>query len=157
MQNVDFVNVVVRFLHLSAAIIAVGGAIFSLMVILPSIKAAPQEVREGLVESVRRRTARLVMLAITLLLLTGFYNYIANEVPAHKGQAHYHALMGFKIILAMAVFFLASSLAGRSAAFEGMRKRRGFWLMLNVLLGLAVVAIGAVLRAIPEVATSPAG
>ena len=155
MQNIDYINVVVRFLHLSAAIIAVGGAIFSLMVILPSIKAAPQEVREGLVESVRRRTARLVMLAITLLLITGFYNYIANEVPAHKGQAHYHGLMGFKIVLAMAVFFLASSLAGRSAAFEGLRKRRAFWLMINVLLGLAIVAIGAVLRAIPDVAARP--
>ncbi len=151
MQHLDFVNIVVRWLHLTAAIVAVGGAIFSLFVVLPSIKAAPQEAREGLVESVRRRSARLVMFSIAILLLTGFYNYIRNEMPAHQGQPFYHGLMGVKIILAMAVFFLASALAGRSAAFEGLRRRRGYWLMINVLLGLAVVAIGAILRAIPDV------
>lgn len=152
MQHLDFVNIVVRWLHMTAAIVAVGGAIFSLMVILPTIKTAPSETREGLIESVRRRTATLVMMSIAVLLLTGFYNYIRNEMPAHPGDGLYHGLMGGKIILAMAVFFLASALAGRSAAFEGLRKKRAYWLTINVLLGLAVVAIGAVLRAIPDVA-----
>jgi uncharacterized membrane protein len=150
MQQIDVVNVAMRWLHLTAAIIAVGGAIFSLFVILPAIKAAPPEVREGLVESVRRRTARLVMFSIAILLLTGFYNYILNEIPAHRGQAFYHGLMGVKIILAMAVFFLASALAGQSPAFEGLRKRRAYWLTINVFLGLAVVAIGSILRAVPD-------
>lgn len=150
MPHLDLVSIVFRWLHISAAIVAVGGAVFSLKVILPTIKAAPSELREGLIESARSRTARLVMISIAVLLISGFYNYIRNEIPAHQGQAYYHGLMGIKIILAMAIFFLASALAGRSAAFEGLRRKRAFWLTINVLLGFAVVAIGAVLRAIPN-------
>jgi hypothetical protein len=43
-------------------------------------------------------------------------------------------------------------LTGRSPAFENVRRKRRFYLSVNVLLGLAIIALGAVLRAIPDVA-----
>jgi uncharacterized membrane protein len=101
---------------------------------------------------IRKGFARLVMIAIALLLVSGFYNYLTVELPQHKGQAIYNVTMGIKILLAFAVFFFASALTGKSTAFEGLRKKRKRWLTLNILLALAVIALGAFLRAVPDIA-----
>lgn len=154
MDDVNWLNVVSRFLHVTAAMIAVGGAIFTMFAVMPAVHVIPDEARVHFQQQLLRRFGKLLMLSIGLLLLTGFYNYLVNERPAHSGQAVYHALMGVKILLAFGVFFLASVLTGSSPAFEGMRRKRKRWLMLNVIMALAIVAISAVLRAIPPVPPS---
>lgn len=151
MADINWLNVVVRVLHILGAVIAVGGAIFAVFAVLPAVQVIPDESKKHFHEEVRRRFALLVMISITLLLLSGFYNYLVNEVPAHKGQSAYNALMGIKILLAFGVFFLASTLTGKSPAFEKMRKKRKRWMTLNILLALIIISIGAVLRAMPDV------
>jgi uncharacterized membrane protein len=146
----DWLSLAMRWFHVAGAVIAVGGAIFARFVVLPSMRELPEESRTGFHEAVRRRFARLVMLAIALLLISGFFNYLRNELPAHKGQSVYHALMGVKILLAFVVFFLASALVGRSPAMEGLRKSRKLVLGINVVLGMTILAIGAYLRAMPD-------
>jgi uncharacterized membrane protein len=149
MGDPDVFSIVVRWLHITGAIVAAGGAVFALVVVLPALHGVPEEARAGLHEAIRRRYAMLFHAAITALLLTGFYNYIALKAPEHKGQAAYHGLMGVKILLAFGVILLGSALTGRSAVFEAIRRRRKRYLALNVVLALAIVAIGAVLRAMP--------
>lgn len=154
MADINWLGVIIRFAHIFGAIIAVGGAIFAAFVVFPAAHVVPEESRAHFNEMIRKGFARLVMIAITLLLVTGFYNYLVVELPLHKGQAIYNATMGVKILLAFAVFFFASALTGKSAAFEGLRKKRKRWLTLNILFALAVVALGAFLRAVPDIAKS---
>jgi len=154
LADINWLGVIIRFSHIFGAIIAVGGAIFAAFVVFPAAHVVPEESRAHFNEMIRKGFARLVMIAITLLLVTGFYNYLVVELPLHKGQAIYNATMGVKILLAFAVFFFASALTGKSAAFEGLRKKRKRWLTLNILLALAVVVLGAFLRAVPDIAKS---
>ncbi len=152
MNDINWLDLTFRWLHLVAAIIAVGGAVFARFALLPAMHLVPEDARGQFHEAIRARFSRLIMVSIALLLVTGFYNYLRNEVPAHHGQGLYHGLMGTKILAALAVFFIASALVGRSPAFEPIRAKRKRWLTLNVLLGLTIVAIGAILRAIPDTA-----
>jgi hypothetical protein len=88
-----------------------------------------------------------VHLGIALFIVTGAINYYrVLAAGSHKGDALYHALLGTKIILALVVFFIASALVGRSAAFEGMRQNPRRWLMVNLLLAGAIVAMSGFLK-----------
>ncbi|MFQ5429091.1 MAG: CopD family protein [Phycisphaerae bacterium] len=149
MQDINMLGVVMRMLHITGAIVAAGGSIFALFALLPAASTLSKEDRTRLDENIRRRFGKLFMVAIGALVVSGLYNYIVNEMPAHSGQAIYHALMGVKIILALIVFVLGSALMGRAKVFEGIRARRKRWLGRNVSLVLVIVAIAAVLHAIP--------
>lgn len=149
-MEINWIGVIARFAHLLGAIITVGGAIFIAFVVLPIAWCVPDEARGRFNDELRNRFNKLVMLSIALLLLSGFYNYVVHEMPAHKGQGAYHALMGVKILMAFAVFFLASALMGRAKAFESIRAKRKRWIVVNILLSLAIVVLGAILRAMPD-------
>ena len=149
MGDISVFNIIMRFFHIFAVVMAVGGSIFTAFVVLPATHVLPPEARENFYEIARKRSATLVALSIGLLLITGFYNYLMVQMPMHKGQAVYHALMGVKILLAFLVFFIASAVTGKSPAFEKIRSARRKWIRLQILASLAIIAIGAVLRAIP--------
>ncbi len=149
------IEVAMRWLHIMGAIVAAGGTIFALAALSPALRGLADDVRADIHERVRRRFAMLLGMSILALLVSGFYNYITVEMPQHKGQGQYHALMGGKILLALAVFFVGSALTGRAKAFEKLRQRRTAWLGLNALLVAIIVAFGAVLGKMPVVV--PAG
>ena len=78
--------------------------------------------RKLLHEQVRSRWAKLVMASIGFLLITGLINIYVflrdSKTPAwedwHKSYSGlYNAVFGVKFLLAMAIFFIASALAGR--------------------------------------------
>jgi uncharacterized membrane protein len=150
MDDVNVLNLVVRILHITGAMVVLGGSIFARFALLPSMRALPTDARAGLRDDVRRRFLWLFMLAATALLISGFYNYLHNESPAHSGQSLYHALMGTKIILSLAVFILGSALLGRAAAFDGLRKKAATWMAVNIFLALIIVVLAALLRVLPE-------
>jgi len=150
MENISVLDIIMRWLHLIGAIVAIGGSIFALFVLLPSISGLAEDIRSEIYESVRSRFSKLFMFAIAALLISGFYNYLGNEMSNHEGQSAYHILMGIKIMLAMGVFFLGSALLGRSAAFEGIRRKRRRWMVRNILLALLIIAIAAVLAKMPD-------
>jgi uncharacterized membrane protein len=138
------------WLHILAAITAVGGTIFMRGALLPSVSVLADDQRKALHEAVRSRWVKFVMGAILFLLVSGFYNFIMklDRIPA-ESKALYHGLFGTKFLIALVIFFIASALTGRSAAFEGIRKNARFWLTLNLVLGITVVCISGVLRAVP--------
>ncbi len=151
MDDVNVLNLVVRILHITGAIIALGGSIFARFALLPSMRALPADAQAGLRDDVRRRFLWLFMLAAAALLVSGFYNYLHNESPVHSGQPLYHALMGTKIILSLSVFTLGSALLGRAPVFDGLRKKAATWMAVNVVLALIIVVLAALLRVLPEV------
>jgi len=153
-EEVQFFAVFMRWMHITGAVVAAGGSIFGLFVMLPALRGLENEVRSDIMESVRKRFFVLFTVGIAMLLVSGFYNYIVNEIPAHQGQGLYHGLMWAKIVLAMIVFFVGSALVGRSQAFEGLRRKRRRWMRRNVILLLVILVLAAILRAMPDVVAS---
>jgi uncharacterized membrane protein len=134
-----------RVVHISTAIALVGGSVFTLCVLLPAAKALSEDVHATLAQGIAGRWKRFVHVGILLFLVSGFYNYF-QAMPLHKGDGLYHALIGTKIILALAVFFIASALVGRSQAFAGMRAQRGKWLTILVLLACTIVLMSSFVK-----------
>jgi uncharacterized membrane protein len=145
---VDITAIISRIVHVLTAIALLGGAFYVRTALLPAARDLSETEHDALKSRLRSRWSKVVMIGILLLIVTGFYNYLVVAAPAVKGQKLYHPLMGVKILLAFAVFFLASALAGRSAAFESLRRQPARWLTLLLVLGGLVVAIGSVLKVV---------
>ncbi len=158
-----WLDVVSRVVHVSTAIVLVGGAVFSAFVLLPSALGLTDEQRQTLHQGVVSRWKRFVHGGIVLFLASGFYNYF-QAMPKHKGDGLYHGLIGTKILLALVVFFLASALVGRSEGLKRFRDNRPFWTKVMVGIALVIVAISGFAKVAlpgktaltPQTAASPA-
>jgi len=139
------VDIASRFIHVLTAITLVGGSLFTFLVLLPASERLEDQARGDLMAGVRDRWRRFVHGGIALFLLSGFYNYF-RAMPLHRGDGLYHGLLGTKMLLALAVFALASLLVGRSRLATKMAAQRELWLGVMVLLAIAIVAISAVVK-----------
>jgi uncharacterized membrane protein len=146
MELIDIVNVTSRWLHVSTAIVVLGGTVFLRFVLTPSAERLPQTEHDRLRELITATWRKVVRGGILLFLLTGFYNYLIVAVPNHHGDKLYHMLMGIKILAALGVFFLAEALVGRAAPFAPLRQERKRWLLVLIVLAFAIVAISSLLR-----------
>jgi uncharacterized membrane protein len=141
--------VISRWIHVGTAIVLVGGTVFMRYFVMPAAVQLPEAEHEALRQRILGRWKKAVHAGIALLLLSGFYNYIVVTLPAHRGDRLYHPLIGIKILLALAIFFLASALVGRSRAFDGLRKNAKTWLSVIVLLATIIVGISGYLKVRP--------
>lgn len=152
----DLLALVLRWLHLLAAMTAVGGSIFARFVLFPAQQPLAEADRQRLHGEIRRRWAPLVGVSILLLLASGLYN-VAVTVQRYELPRWYHPVFGVKFLLAFGVFGIASLLAGRSPAADRMRQNGRFWMGLSVALGVAVVLLSGVLRMADKVPKPAAG
>lgn len=155
MESIDLLTLVLRWAHISAAILAIGGAAFQLLVLRPaSDSVLDTEEHARLRDAIRARWSRVVFGCIFVLLLTGFANFyllvLAPKIPAMP----YHMFFGPKVLLAFFVFFIASALAGRSPGLAGIRAKSSTWLALLVVLGAAIVLVSGMLSQIRTAAGS---
>jgi uncharacterized membrane protein len=147
MDPLTILDVLSRWVHVGTSVVLVGGSVFMRYVLMPAAGASLGDAEhEALRGHLVARWKKYVMIGIALLLVSGLYNYIKVAIPQHKGDGLYHGLMGTKILLGIAVFFLASVLTGRSPKFEGLRQNRGKWLSVLILLSAIVIALGGVLK-----------
>ena len=140
----DVVNLVSRWLHVTSAVVLLGGFFFFLLAVEPALRGKPEG--DSLAGDIRHRFKRVAHTAIGLLLTTGFYNYLG--VAASKARtagiaAEYHGVMGMKILLGLAVIGISILLLSPVRLSTVSRSR---WLLANVAAGLAVLAAGAFLR-----------
>jgi uncharacterized membrane protein len=142
---VNPVDVLSRWVHVGTAIVLLGGTFYIRFVLMPAAKQLPDAEHEQLKELVAARWKRFVHAGILLLILTGFYNYF-QATPAAAFRKQYHMLVGIKILLAFAVFFVGSALVGRSKAFAGMRQKAPLWMGVILLLGAVIVGISGYLK-----------
>jgi len=140
-----WLQVVSRIAHVLTAVALLGGSLFSLCVLLPSAKGLDESAHRHLAEGVARRWKWIVHLAIALLLVSGFYNYML-ALSVHRGDSLYHALLGTKMLLALGTLFLAAALVGRSPGLQGIRDARQRWTAIAVLLACIVVAISGFVK-----------
>ncbi len=137
-----------HWLHLTGAIIAIGGTITLRLVIHPIVSKMEGEAGAELQRSIRRKMIPLIHTSVALLLITGFINmarvFQGGVPPLYTG------LFALKVLLAMAVFTIAILLTVSSPALDNFNAKRGTWMLLNILLGLIVVLISAFLRWMPS-------
>jgi uncharacterized membrane protein len=158
MEPQILIDVLSRWVHIGTTIVLVGGTIFMRCVLMPAATATLGDSQHAaLRDQLIARWKKFVMIGIALLLITGLYNYIAVAIPRQKGNGLYHGLMGTKILLALAVFFLASVLTGRSPAFDGVRQNRARWMSVLILLAALIIGIAGFLKiAVPPQASADA-
>jgi uncharacterized membrane protein len=170
---IDYLNLGMRLLHLFAAFTAVGGAIFIRFALLPALAETESGVRADVHAKVRPRWAKIVGIAIGLLLISGLVNYIMfvrsfKELHLTWGEtwanswrdtyaSTYHMLFGVKFSLALVMFFLASALSGKAAGLQKIRDNARFWLNVNLVLALALVVVSGVMRQTHAGLPAPAG
>ncbi|NUM53111.1 MAG: hypothetical protein HUU46_05655 [Candidatus Hydrogenedentes bacterium] len=143
---------IMRWAHILAAIVAVGGAVFVRFVLMPSAQQTlDDKTRAELRAAVTRRWMKFIHTCILLFLISGFYNYLVIQAPAHKGQSIYHMLFGIKFLLALVVFALAIALASLKPWSEKLRANAKLWQGLLVALAVVIVLISGYMRSIPRV------
>ena len=155
-MNLDWLAIVLRWMHILAACAAVGGTIFMRLALLPAMSSLSDESRKTLHEQLGQRWGQVVKWVIAFLLISGLWNFynINTQYDLKKIQLNhipiYHLLFGVKFLLAVGVFFIASVLTGKSKAFDSMRAKRKFWLTLNLALMVLIVCISGVLRTVEK-------
>jgi uncharacterized membrane protein len=146
MPDMEFaLGLIFRWLHILAAITAVGGTIFARVVVFPTLASLPDGERTQLHTALRQRWSTLVKAAIGFLLVSGLYNFLLT-VSQYQVPSWYHMVFGVKFLLALAIFAIASLLIGKSPAAQAVRARAPLWLNVNIVLAVAVVCLSGVLR-----------
>jgi uncharacterized membrane protein len=133
-----------QWIHVTAAVIGVGGMAFLLLILMPSLGALPPEQRDLLAKRVMDRFRWVIWLAILVLLISGLYSVRQYYWEVAWGKSW--ALLTVKIILAFLVFVLALALTLPLKLFDWVRARPRLWLAIAVGLAVAVIFISAYLR-----------
>ncbi len=147
METIDYILLITRWLHISAAIVAIGGAFFTRVALMPAAASTLDDATHArLREALRTRWARIVHTCIAILLVTGGLNFVMLAMPPKVEPMPYHAIFGFKFLAAMGVFFFASVLVGRGEGLASMRANRAKWLTVLLVLAGVIVALSGVLN-----------
>jgi hypothetical protein len=118
--------------------------LFMLLALVPSLRGSPEAGR--IADDATHRFKRIAHLAIGLLLLTGFYNYLWVAGPRLKTAAFaqtYHGVMGAKILLSLVLFTISILLL---APVQSMQAQRAKWLSAGAALGVVIIGLAAYLR-----------
>lgn len=134
---------IAQWIHISAAVLGVGGMGFILLVLLPAARILSPEQRDPFVKTVLLRFRWITWSVIILLLSSGLYNLkLVWEVP----WGTYWRFLSIKLALALAVFAISLILTIPLKAFARFRAKRDVWLTIAFGLALAVILISAYLR-----------
>ena len=147
MDSTDYILLITRWLHISAAIVAIGGAFFTRVALMPAAASTLDDATHAkLREALRARWSRVVQSCIAILLVTGGVNFVMLAMPPKVEPMPYHAIFGVKFLAALGVFFIASVLVGRGQGFASMRANRAKWLTVLLVLAGIIVALSGVLN-----------
>ena len=134
----------VQWVHLSAAVLGVGGIAFLHIILLPSMRALNPDQRETLLKAVLEKFRWISWSVILLLLISGLYNVRQFYWEVPWGRAW--LLLTVKIVLAALVFAIALGLSLPLKFLNWFRARRQMWLAIALTLAMIVILISAYLR-----------
>jgi len=143
MDLLEIVSLVSRWLHVIPAIALVGGTLFLRLSYVPATQEcdASAELREA----VRKKWAKIVMISIAFLFISGLYNSAVKSI-GYELSPLYNGLLGIKILLGFAIFYLASVLSGRSDKAKAFRERELHWLNILCILMIVTVMIASYMK-----------
>lgn len=136
-------DVLMRFLHIVSAVLAVGGAFFLLVLLPAGLKRIDDPAkRDEVLLRVRRAFKMTVHPSILFLLVSGIYNTIRLWPTYSLDKKVNHALWGPHLLLGLVVMGISLWLL----AGKGLRANHRTWLKVNVALMLVTVLLASSLR-----------
>ncbi len=139
----EWLDTLMQWLHLAAAVTGVGALIYSRLVLFPSLAEVPAEVRGKLAQQLVARMRPISFAAIGVLLITGFYNYLTKMA---ERPSSYHMILGIKILLALHVFTVAILLAVPPGVNPARDARRPRLIAGAAISGIIILLLSAYLR-----------
>jgi uncharacterized membrane protein len=138
------VSSLVQWIHVIAAVTAIGGIGFLLAILFPCAGVLSAEPRDLLLRSVTKRLRWFLWGAIILLLTSGLCNIRLRAWEAMWGP--YWKWLTVKIVLALFFFTILLLLTLPIRALDRFRARRQMWLCIAIALAMVVILIAAYLR-----------
>jgi uncharacterized membrane protein len=133
-----------QWIHLSAAVIGVGGIGFLLFLLIPSARVLAPEQRDALLKRIQGRFRWVSWSVIVLLAGSGLYNVRAYYWELAWGRAWFW--LTTKIFLALLVFAVSLALTLPLPFLARFREQRERWLTVAFALAMIVILISAYLR-----------
>lgn len=100
----DILQIVMRYIHIVAAIFVVGGLGFYAICLTPAMRLLDDGFSESWSKMIQKRFVRLLWVGIAGLLVSGVYNWM-KSVQTYKAMgASGNALIGTKVLLALLIF-----------------------------------------------------
>jgi uncharacterized membrane protein len=132
----DVLSAIMRWLHITSAVVVVGGVLYARFVIAPALATLTAQDQETLAAAMAARYRSLLYLAMVFLAGTGLYNTIMNM---GRGPL-YQSLLGIKLLLVLHVFAVGLLIV------KPKNPKRSRQMTGLVISGLVILAISAVLR-----------
>ncbi|MBT4693996.1 MAG: hypothetical protein HOB73_11690 [Planctomycetaceae bacterium] len=146
----DMISLISRWMHILPAVVMVGGAIFTQLVLCPSLDGNDPE--NAVKQQIKRKWSKVIMGCALLLLLSGLYNTMVIFGADDKPGGMYHGLLALKLVLACSIFYISSMLAGKSDAALKFQEKEAFWGKINMYAAIIVVLLAGGMRVVPRAA-----
>jgi len=156
MDFLEYLDLLMRVLHIFGAAMLVGAMLFMLMAVVPALGHLADERRGEIFAALRPRWAMLVGIGAALLIVSGLYNAARISVLYDFSGTNYHALLTVKILLALVVFFLAALVSGRSSLAVRLQQKLSTWLIITLILMVATLAVASYMKSVDHVRKQPA-
>lgn len=144
----DVLSLTLRFVHVLAAITWIGGMLFIALVLVPVARRWPDaSLRARLVHETGVRFRTIGWVALALLVATGLGNLLVR--PYLLTVPRFHLKLGLVVVVLVASLvhdFVLGPRAGAPGADPSLRVRASWVARINVLIALAIVALGLALR-----------
>lgn len=141
-------SLLLRWIHVLAAVTWIGGMLFIALVLVPVTRRLQDPaLRARLVHETGMRFRTVGWIALAVLVATGLGNLWL--FPTFLWSPRLHAKLGLVLVaLVLAVIhdFVLGPRAGRPGADPALRVRASWVARVNVLVVLAIVALGLALR-----------
>ncbi|HEY7870897.1 MAG TPA: DUF4149 domain-containing protein [Methylomirabilota bacterium] len=137
-------SLLVRWLHVLAAVTWIGGMLFIALVLVPAARRLEDPaLRTRLVHDVGLRFRTIGWVAIGVLVVTGLLNLWMHPVLLSSSRFHWKVgLVVLALILSAFHDFVLGPRAGAPGADPSARVRASWIARINVLVVLAIVALG---------------
>ena len=148
----DAFLLIVRWLHVIAAVAWVGGGVFYWLVVRPAIRAGAVPTRVSKFASMD--FGQIVLMAMWTLVLTGAI-LLFTRLSEPTATLPYGVVLGVKIALSAWMFFLTLNRAGRAPEVSGQGRIRSAvnalgHVNMTVVLGIIVFLLSDILRLLVE-------
>lgn len=103
----DVLVIVMRWVHVMSAILAIGGAFFMRVILPLGLAQADAASREAVMLRCRKAFKMVIHVCVTLLILSGAFNTWRNWGDYKLNSALMHAFWGTHLILGLAAIILS--------------------------------------------------
>ena len=140
-------SLVLRFVHILAALTWIGGMLFIALVLVPVTRRFEPALRTRLVHETGVRFRAVGWIAIAVLVTSGMLNLWLRPELLSAPRFYWKVSIVVAALALSAVHdFVLGPRAGRPGADPGLRVRASWIARFNVVLVLVVVALGVALR-----------